>query len=96
MHLLPLGFLPPLPVLYPHTNTPPIKESYTDRRYESILVADSTYDMVWERRRCSSSPEGAGTFPQHGRANAPKEGNEFSILGIVYFPPLGNPDKTKG
>ena len=41
-------------------------------------------------------PEEAGTFPQHGGANAPKEGNKFSILGIVYFPPLGNPDKSKG
>ncbi len=38
----------------------------------------------------------ADTFPQHGGANVPKEGNEFSILGIVYFPPWGNPDKSKG
>lgn len=41
-------------------------------------------------------PWEAGTFPQHGGANAPKEGNEFSILGIVYFSPLGNPNKNKG
>ena len=41
-------------------------------------------------------PEEAGTSPQHGGANAPKEGNEFSILGIVHFPPLGNPYKSKG
>lgn len=34
--------------------------------------------------------------PQHGRANAPKEGSEFSTLGIVYFPPLENHDKSKG
>lgn len=86
MHLLPLGFLPPLPELYPHTNTPPIKESYTDRRYEYILVTDSTYDMVWEGRRCSPSPQRKqALFPSMGERILPRRGTNFPYLESSTF-----------
>lgn len=86
MHLLPLGFLPPLPVLYPHTNTPPIKESYTDRRYEYILVTDSTYDMVWEGCRSSSSPQRKqALFPSMGERMHPRRETNFLYLESSTF-----------
>ena len=54
--------------------------------------------MTWYGKDADVAPppEEASTFPQHGGANVPKEGNEFSILGIVYIPPLENHDKSKG
>jgi|GEM_PF-956687 len=54
--------------------------------------------MTWYGKDACAAPllrESRHFSPAWG-ANAPKEGNESSILGIVYFSPWGNPDKSKG